>query len=92
MDVVERAKALRKQIEDNAAQMSDCMAMEYKELFPEWNADGVTYKTGNRVKYDGTIYRVIQDHVSQAKWTPDTAESLFVKVAILDTETITERE
>ncbi len=52
----------------------------------------MTYTTGQRVRHDGTLYKVLQDHTSQAYWMPDTTPSLFAKVLIPDPETITEWE
>lgn len=46
------------------------------EIFPSWTP-GVAYKTGNRVQYNGTIYKVLQPHTSQEDWKPDVAVSLF---------------
>ncbi len=50
------------------------------EMFPEWNPDGYDYFAGERVKYNGLLYRCIQAHKSQADWTPDTAVSLWVAI------------
>lgn len=49
------------------------------DLFPDWTA-GVTYKAGNRVLYDGKLYKVLQGHTSQGDWKPDAAASLFTPV------------
>lgn len=66
---------------------SDADALNAVALYPAWR-EGVTYTTGQRVRHDGTLYKVLQDHTSQADWTPDVAPSLFAKVLIPDTETI----
>ena len=50
------------------------------EMFPAWNPDGYDYFAGEKVKYNGLIYRCIQNHKSQADWKPDTAVSLWVEV------------
>ncbi len=50
------------------------------ELFPAWEA-GRFCSAGERLRYHGELYRVLQDHTAQADWTPDTAPSLFVRVA-----------
>jgi hypothetical protein len=36
------------------------------------------------VLYNGTLYRVLSNHTSQAVWTPDVAHSLFAKVLTSD--------
>lgn len=91
MGVIERARELRSQIEDNAGGMSDYMALQYTELFEAWS-DGVAYKAGDRVRYNGTLYKVLQDHISQGDWRPDSTSSLFAKVLIPDPTVVPEWE
>ncbi len=62
-----------------AKDLDDTDANEVKYLFDQWRGDGVAYKTGDRVMYADVLYRVLQDHTSQADWTPDVAVSLFVR-------------
>lgn len=90
--VIERARELRKQIEEGASYMSDEKALNYMELFPVWNGNGAIYKTGLRLRYNGILYKVLQDHTPQADWTPDTTPSLYAKVLIPDPEIIPEWE
>ena len=51
-------------------------AAEHADLFAEW-AYPVNYKTGQIRRYNGKLYRCIQDHTSQEDWTPDAAVSLW---------------
>lgn len=44
------------------------------------------------MQYNGTLYSVLQDHTSQADWTPEAAASLFAKVLIPDANVIPEWE
>ena len=92
MSLVERARELRKQIEENAAVLTDEKAVNVPELFPAWKGDGVEYTTGTRVRYNGILYKVLQDHTSQEAWTPEDAPSLFAKVLIPDESVIPEWE
>lgn len=66
---------------------SDADALNAVAVYPAWHED-VTYTTGQRVRHDGTLYKVLQDHTSQTDWAPDAAPSLFAKVLIPDPETI----
>ena len=66
---------------------TDEMALETPNLYPAWK-EGVTYLTGERVLYDGTLYKVLQEHTSQATWTPADAPSLYTKVLIPDESVI----
>lgn len=92
MSILARAKALRAQIESNATVMPDEEAVQFVELFPNWSPNGVSYTTDTRVRYNGVLYRVLQDHVSQEEWTPTAAASLFAKVLIPDENVIPEWE
>ena len=90
-NIIERAYALRAKIEELATQhIDDTNAANYTELFPSWNGDGVAYKTGDRVKFNNVLYKVLQDHTSQSDWTPDAAPSLFTEVLIPDPSIIPE--
>ena len=51
-------------------------ASEHAELFAEW-AYPVAYTVGQLRRYNGTLYKCVQAHTSQADWTPDTAASLW---------------
>lgn len=51
-------------------------ASEHADLFAEW-AYPVAYTAGQLRRYNGTLYKCVQAHTSQADWTPDTAASLW---------------
>jgi len=76
----QRARELRRHIEQASASLPDEEALECIELFPNW-AVGVTYELGVRVRYDGELYRCEQSHTSQANWTPDMVKALWTPVA-----------
>lgn len=75
-----KARKLREVIERASASLPDETALEGVELFPAWEA-GRFCSAGERLRYHGELYRVLQDHTAQADWTPDAAPSLFVRVA-----------
>ena len=77
----------RNLIEKAAGSLADEDALEVPMLFPRWKAD-VAYAAGDRVYYEGTLYKVLIAHTSQADWTPDIAPSLFAEVLIPDPEVI----
>lgn len=76
-----RARHLRRMIEANAETMTDEKALDAVELFPRWVA-GTIYAQDERISYEGTLYKCLQLHTSQADWTPDIAVSLWVRVYI----------
>lgn len=75
-----KAKQLREKIEQASGSLPDEDALEGVELFQAWEA-GRFCSAGERLRYHGELYRVLQDHTAQADWTPDAAPSLFVRVA-----------
>ena len=81
MITVEEAYKLRRIIEEAMASVSDETALEAVTLFPSWKVD-TEYVVGDRVLYKGILYKVLQNHTSQADWTPDAAPSLFAEVLI----------
>lgn len=79
--MITRAKAykLRELIVKASESLSDTDALEAVELFDEWAVD-TKYAEGKRLRYEGILYKVLQEHTSQPDWTPDKAVSLFVRV------------
>ena len=75
----EHAHRLRALIEQTAVNLTDTEALSGVELFPVWN-ESASYQTGDRVRYEGTLYRCLQDHTAQADWKPSEAVSLWVRI------------
>ena len=92
MTLYELAMKLRPLIEKAALSLNDEDALEAKELYPKWSGEGVEYTTDMRVRYNEILYKVLQNHISQASWTPEAAPSLFAKVLIPDENVIPEWE
>ena len=78
--VIEAIIALRESATDETAVIASA-------IYPEWR-EGVEYQPGQRVRYDGVLYKVLTAHTSQPDWTPDAAPGLFAKVLIPDENTI----
>lgn len=49
------------------------------DLWPAWAA-GVSYALDELVKHDGSLYKVVQAHTSQADWAPPDVPALFAKI------------
>lgn len=79
--MITRAKAylLRRLIEKSSASLTDEEALTGVELFPHWS-DSADYVVGDRVSYDGTLYKCLTAHTSQSTWTPPDSPSLWVRV------------
>lgn len=76
-----KAKQLRALIESLAITLDDATALTGVELFPAWATD-TAYAVGDRVQYNGVLYKCVQAHTSQADWTPDATPALWVIVSI----------
>ena len=85
----ERAYQLRNLIEQAVKSLDDTDALSGIELFAAWGT-GTNYAAGDRVRYEGVLYRCLTAHTSQADWTPTAAPSLWAQVLIPDPETIPE--
>ena len=81
MTYIERARALRPYIEKAAISLTDEDALQAVELFPQWVVEHA-YVVGERLQYNGVLYRVVQAHTSQADWTPDITPAMFVVVSL----------
>lgn len=92
MTLIELAIKLRKLIEKAVESLEDEDALEAVTLYPAWDENGIAYEKDFKVKYNDTLYRVIQSHISQANWAPDVATSLFAKVLIPEPSIIPEWE
>ena len=79
MTLVELARKLRPLIEKAAISLTDDDALEAVELFPAWSL--TTYSVGDRIRYEGKLYRCEQAHTAQADWTPDITQALWTEVA-----------
>lgn len=64
------------------ANLTDEQAMEVADLYPAWQVLKA-YAVNEIVKYGVNesgktqLYKVLQEHTSQADWTPDSAVSLY---------------
>ncbi len=50
------------------------------DLWPAWAA-GVSYAVDEIVRHEGSLYKAVQAHTSQADWTPDVVPALFAEIA-----------
>lgn len=75
------AIAYRGKIETAASTMTDEAALTAVELFPAW-VTGKAYAVSDRVQYNGTLYKCIQAHTSQADWMPSATPALWKTVSV----------
>lgn len=89
MNRLQAAEQLRKALQMFAASLDDEKAMEIPAVFDPWKI-GKTYAVGDFLTYgvngvgDPQLYKVNQDHTSQADWKPDTAPALYMAIGLDD--------
>lgn len=86
-----KVTTLRGLIEKASASLEDEDALKGVELFPKWT-ENEAYAIGDRVRYEGILYKCLIAHTAQADWIPTDAVSLWARVLIPDPEVIPEWE
>lgn len=86
-DILQQAQAIRASMDAAAIVLTDEQAAKAPRIYPAWKTSK-SYTVGERLRYNGIFYKVLQAHTSQEDWTPDVAVSLFAKVLISDPTTI----
>lgn len=82
MTLVELARQLRPTIEQAvSAALDDAQALKSVPLFPAWTPDRAVQQ-GERYRYNGVLYRVVQPHTTQTGWEPDKTPALWVTVSL----------
>lgn len=89
--MIDRARQLREIIESLVEKLDDETALKSVELFPNWEVNN-PYIIGDKVRYNGILYKCLIAHTSQSDWIPKDAVSLWTRVLIPDPETIPEWE
>ena len=60
--------------------LSDEQALTVKDLYADWDENGIGYIVGDRVQYNGKLYKCLQGHTSQTDWSPEEAPSLWAEI------------
>lgn len=89
MNIIEKARQLRKVIEQLSIFLEDDKALENTELFPIWEVNK-SYSPGDRVRYNNTLYKCLIQHIGQESWNPVAAPSLWAIVLIPNPDVIPE--
>lgn len=61
--------AMPMMVQANSASIPDEQAVKIPLLFKEWKPDE-SYTRNEIIRHDGELYRIGQDHTSQAQWVP----------------------
>lgn len=64
----------------NTLAVDDATALRMVAYYPDWTA-GTAYEVGDRLVYNGDLYKVLQAHTAQEAWLPGTGtESLYTRI------------
>lgn len=86
---LQAAEQFRKAVQMFAVSLPDEQAMEVATIFSPWVV-GKPYIVGDKFIYgensvgDPQLYKVNQDHTSQADWTPDVTPALYTAIGLDD--------
>jgi len=64
-----------------AQALEDEQALSVQAIYPSWSGAGIDYAEGYKVRHNGTLYKCLRDHTSQAGWEPGVAPSLWAAIA-----------
>lgn len=84
-DLTAEMEAVKRMFATQTEELSDEDALEVAALYPTWYSKiGTEVKVGERLWYDGKLYKVIQAHTTQANWTPDATPALYTEVSVVE--------
>ena len=89
MNRMQIADQFRKALQMFAESLTDEKALEVATVYDQWEV-GKAYTAGTFLLYgengvgDPQLYKVVQDHVSQADWTPDATASIYTAIGLDD--------
>lgn len=89
MNKLQVMEQLGRAIQIFVASLDDEKALEVATVYPRYEI-GKNYKTGDRFTEgknnvgDPQLYKVIQDHTSQADWIPSQSPSLYKAIGIVN--------
>lgn len=75
------AMKVRAVMDAAGALLTDDQALTVSALYPLWE-DASAYDQGQRVRYDGTLYRCLTAHTAQPDWMPPATPSLWARVLV----------
>lgn len=89
MNKLQAAEQLRRAIQIIASGLTDEQALEIPSVYPKYKV-GKAYAVGDMLSYgensvgDPQLYKVVQDHTSQADWMPSNTPSLYEPIGLND--------
>lgn len=59
------------------------IALNYVALYPNWKI-GREFAVGERIEFEGKLYKVITAHTAQETWKPNVALTLFEPIDVVN--------
>lgn len=84
MDILEKARLLRKNIVSSSESLDDKVASETPELFKKLSESGDLIKVGTRINWNGTLKRASVDLYDTLENNPDNATTLWEDIEYKD--------
>lgn len=82
-DYGEVLEAVKRMLSADTGTLSDEDALSVAALYATWASKvGEQVQAGERLWYDGKLYKAIQPHIVQDDWTPDVTPALYTEVSI----------
>lgn len=76
-------QAVKRMLSSDTEELTDEDALDVAALYPTWASKmGGQVSAGERLWYDGKLFRVLQAHTTRADWTPDKTPALYTEVSI----------
>lgn len=70
----------------NSLSLTNNEALDVKEFYPVWSADGIQVKKGERYQCDDLLWEVVQGHTTQENWKPSIYTASLWKVVDVEHE------
>lgn len=89
MNKMQVAEQFRKALQMYAQTVTDVEAMEIATVYPKYEV-GKAYKANEMFTYgenavgDPQLFRVVQEHTSQADWIPSETPALYTPIGLTD--------
>ena len=78
-------QAVKNMLAQDTEALSDEAALSVAALFPTFVSKiGQAVSVGERLWYDGKLYKVIQAHTIQDDWKPDTLPAMYTEISIVE--------
>lgn len=89
MNKLQMAEQFRRALQMFAASLDDEKAMEVATIYDPWELDknyavGDFFTYGTNAVGDPQLYKVNQNHTSQADWLPDVTPALYTAIGLDD--------